>query len=367
MQPASYVYRRVHWIGRLAAGVGLAVVLAAAADYKPAETLIENGHWKRARALLEPNVAASPNDAQALFLLSRVKFAFGDVNAAVSLCEKAIALDAHQAAYHKQLFEYVGTQAQKAGVLRQMGLARRAKKEADTALSLNPNDPETLEGLMQYLWQAPGFVGGDKNKAREMAQRIHEIDPVAGYHAEAELAALQKETGKLEDLYQKAVHANPRSYAAHFRLASFYSGRGQTKYDQVEKHARAALPLGPDKIGPYTLLARLYGNQGREADLQAILAQSERTIADNLSPYLTAGNALLAAGKDLPRAEAYLRKYLTQEPEGNSPSLGITRWRLALVLEKQGRRKEAAVEMDAAHRAEPQRKDIEQDWKRLKR
>ena len=74
-------------------------------------------------------------------------------------------------------------------------------------------------------------------------QRIHKIDPVAGYHAEAELAAMPKETGKLEDPYQKAVDANPPSYAAQFRLASFYSGRGKTKYDQVEKHARAALAL----------------------------------------------------------------------------------------------------------------------------
>jgi len=41
-------------------------------------------------------------------LLSRVKFAFGDVNAAVSLCEKAIALDAHQAACTSALKGTVG-------------------------------------------------------------------------------------------------------------------------------------------------------------------------------------------------------------------------------------------------------------------
>src|SRR5215471_8246037 len=33
--------------------------------------LAEHGHWKRLKALIEPRVAANPNDAQAQWLLSR--------------------------------------------------------------------------------------------------------------------------------------------------------------------------------------------------------------------------------------------------------------------------------------------------------
>ena len=60
------------------------LVSARAADPGNAEALIEAGHWKRARAIVEPRVAANPRDAQAVWLLSRIKLAFGDLDGALS-------------------------------------------------------------------------------------------------------------------------------------------------------------------------------------------------------------------------------------------------------------------------------------------
>jgi len=60
-------------------------------------------------------------------------------------------------------------------------------------------------------------------------------------------------------------------------------------------------------------------------------SRNPKGIPDDFSPYYEAARTLLAEGADLPRAERYLRKYLTQDPEGETPSPALAHWRLGLV------------------------------------
>ena len=69
-----------------------------------------------------------------------------------------------------------------------------------------------------------------------------------------------------------------------------------------------------------------------------MLAQAEKAVPDDLTPYYEAGTVLLDEHSDLTRAERYFRKYLSQEPEGNEPRLAEARGQLGLVLEKEGHR-----------------------------
>jgi tetratricopeptide (TPR) repeat protein len=221
---------------------------------------------------------------------------------------------------------------------------------------------------MEYLWNAPGAFGGDKGKARETARRIGQIDPVRGYLAEARLAARDKDTsGRAEALYRKAVDEHPRSYLAQMTAANFYASGAGPRLDLAEQHVREALAIAPDRAGPYGLLARVYASQQRLGDLDAVLAEAERRVPDNPSPFLSAANALFRAGLDLPRAERYIRTYLSQEPEGGATSRGVAHWRLGLVLERQGRVKDAIAELEAATRLEPTRQEIARDLERLKK
>jgi hypothetical protein len=79
----------------------------------------------------------------------------------------------------------------------------------------------------------------------------------------------------------------------------------------------------------------------------------------------------LLAGKDLPRAERYFRKYLTQEPEGGSPPLAACHWRLGQLLEKLGKKDEAIKEIQMGIDLKPglDKQNLEvakKDLKRLK-
>jgi Flp pilus assembly protein TadD len=70
-------------------------------------------------------------------------------------------------------------------------------------------------------------------------------------------------------------------------------------------------------------------------------------------------------GKEFPRAEAYAKKYLSQEPEGEEPDAAEAHRLLALVFEKEGRNAEARAEMQAALQLKPNFKAAKDDLKRL--
>jgi len=355
---------RAHLITGLFAASLLALPLRG--DGPSPETLIEAGHWKRARPLIEQRLGANGNDANAIYLLARYKQATGDPDGALPLAEKACALDSKNADYRLLLAQVYGQKAQTASVFSQFGLARRFKKEAEAALALDPNHIPSRLALIEYHLLAPGIAGGDKAKARVLADEIMKIDPARGYLALARIASFEKRTDQLESLYRKAVESNPGYYQALMAMAGFYGSDSQKKYDLAEKYLRDALRLDPDRISAHAGLASLLGLQERWQELDAGIVKAEKSVPDNLYPYYQVGNVLLRTGKDLPRAERYFRKYLTQEPEPGWPLHAHAYWRLGLVLEKQSRKPESVAALETSVRMKPDLEAAKKDLKRLK-
>jgi tetratricopeptide (TPR) repeat protein len=329
----------------------------------PPEVLIRNGHYKRARALAEERSRTSPNDPETFWLMSAVKQAWHDPNAAVDLADKAVAADSKSARYHFRLAEALGDVAQRAGVLKQLGLARRFKKEIDTTIALDPHNIDALTYLMQFHLRAPGIMGGDKTMGRAIPAQILSFDPVKGYFAQVELARFDKQNDKVEDFYRKAVAAGPASYDAQIALAN-WCGNNQ-KFEESETHARQAIQIDSDRVPGHILLAVCMVQQQKWSDLDTTLAEAERLIPDNLSPYYRAAMVCLGRKTDLARAERYVRKYLAQEPEPNATPHANAHWRLGQMIEQQGRKPEAIAEFQTAVKMDPN-SPAKQDLKQLK-
>jgi tetratricopeptide (TPR) repeat protein len=292
------------------------LLLAAAPVQTPAEILIEAGHWKRARAMVDTAIRERPDDPLANFLLSQVHHAFGDNISPLPLAEKAVALDGSVAKFHRQVAEAVGIAAQRANPVQQLFLARRFRKEIDRALELDPKDLQAWRDLMEYYRLAPGVVGGDRTRAMATALQIGSIDPAAGFLAQAELSVASAET-----LYRQAVECRPQNYRARIALASYYSEAPHQNALAAEEQARAAISIAADRVDAYAILAKLYAQSARWNDLDAILETAERAVSDDLVPYYRAAEALIAKQTDPERARRYLDRYLTIPAEGNEPTL----------------------------------------------
>ncbi len=361
------------WPGTRVLAVALCLLNAAHAfdPTKPVladpTTLMEAGHWKRARALVDPRFRAHPNDAETLYLEARIKTAFGAPDEAIKLAERAFELNKNNVNYHGALAQLYGDKAQKANFLEQIVLARKVKGHLDDALALDPRNWQTRSGLVQYYLLAPGIMGGDKQKAQAIADQAVKDDPGHGWMTQALIAQHDKDITKVEADYLSALKADPQSYSAMVALGTFYLQETVKKYDLAEKYARQAMKADPGRSSGYSLLAAQMVYTGKTGgDLDALLAQAEKANPDDWTPYYAAGRTLIVVGKDFERAERYLRKYLAQEAEGNAPKHAYAHWRLGQMYQKSGKKDQAIVEFETCLRAEPSYEPAKKDLKALK-
>jgi tetratricopeptide (TPR) repeat protein len=348
-------------------GMLLVGAMAVLGDDSAAEKLAEGGHWKRLRALEEPRVAANSNDADAVYYLGRAKMESRDLESAVKLAEKAVALSPNSSRAHLLVADVAIQMAQNAGIFKGLGLAHRFREEAEKAIALDPKNLDAREDLMEFYFDAPGIGGGDKKKAYAMAEEIGQINATRGLLAKANLAGKEKNPAKQEELYKKALEAGPKDGEVLSSAAVFYSSEKQKKYDLAERFALEALKLDETRSAAYVALTMAYANSERWADLDQAMARCEKNVPDDFGAHYQTGKVLLNSGKDLPRAERYFRKYLTMEPEGGEPPLAAAHWRMGLVLEKEGKRAEAIAEIEEAVRLDANLKEAKNDLKRMKR
>jgi len=276
---------------------------------------------KRARAILQAEYKSNPTDVRTRFLLSEVLEAFKKYDEALQFAEQALATDPNNADYHYEVALICGEMAEKANVFKQLALARRSKKEAETAIQLNPKHVDARNLLVNFYAEAPSIAGGDKQKAREMLAEVERLNPVDAASDEADIARNEKNEAGIEAAVVKEARLGPRDYDGQMEAANYFSSDTQKKYDVAEKYARAARQLDPARAGAYSVLAIVFAATQRLDALDELLVQAEKNVPDNLVPFFQAGRTLLERGKEPARAESYFRKYLTQEPEAGSPSL----------------------------------------------
>jgi tetratricopeptide (TPR) repeat protein len=319
----------------------LPLMLVAAAAAETPEELIEAGHWKRARALVEAGPGCVERNPAGCFLLSQIRNAFGDRKTPLPLAEKAVSLDGQVGRFHRQLAEALGVEAQSANAIQQFFLARRFKKEIELALGLDGRDLQAQEDLMEFYLLAPVVAGGDRGRAGEVARGIARTDASRGFLAEARLSEFDKRAERAAAMLRQAVDADGASYRARIGLARFSLGAGHEDAAEAARQAGEATRIDPGRVDGYVILAEADAMRGDGSGLDAVVARATENVPDDLAPYYRAAARLLAARKDLARARRYLEKYLSQEPEGNEPTLGEAHWKLGDVLEKLGELKRA--------------------------
>ncbi len=342
-----------------------AAAILAAAD-PSLETLREAGRWKQVRSRVQPWLQKSPEDPNALLWMSQVKQAFGDIDGAYDLIVKAAKARPEDAAIQAQLAGAAGQKAQAASLLSQLSYAREMKQAGEKALALNPKDADTASMMLQFYWMAPGIAGGDKDKARALAVQITGFDAVRGLLMQADLAAKEKKAAASEAFLKQAASQPGASAVALLSLANHYASQEPKRLEEALQLARRAVALEPGRASGHALLAAVLAVQARFPEMEAALAAAEKAVPENAYPLYAVARTLLSEAKDLPRAEALLRRYLSREPEGGAPDHAAAHWRLGQVLEKQGRKAEAIAEMEAALKLKPSMKQPKEDLKRLK-
>jgi Flp pilus assembly protein TadD len=176
---------------------------------------------------------------------------------AVEAGQRAVREEPESSAAHRLLGQAFGQKAIGASLFSQIGLAKKCRAEFEKAVALDPGDPEGHVDLVTYYANAPGFLGGSLDKAREQVRILKGLDAARGALMNGYVLAKEKRTTEAEAEYRHAVALSPGDAGFHVRFGHFLERAGRK--DEARASYREALRLDPTLAGPKRDLARLGG------------------------------------------------------------------------------------------------------------
>lgn len=291
----------------------LSIVLPCLAGSDPsASELLSSGRVDDAVRALTARTKAFPDDAEAFNLLCRAYYATEQWSSAVKACEKAVAIASNDSNFHLWLGRAYGEKAEHSSWFTALGLAGKVRTEFERAVELDGGNVSARSDLAEFYIEAPGFIGGSKEKARLQADAIGAKDAAASLWVQARLAEDSKDFTQAEKLYKQAVDAGHGAADRWIDLASFY--RRIRRYDDMQTAVDKA--MGSENIHPVA--------------------------------FYDAAAVLYRAGRDFPKAAELVRKYLASDTPAETAPVFQAHYLLGSILEQQGDKKAAAAEYQAA-------------------
>ena len=287
-----------------------AAALAAADESAPA--LLAAGRADDAITTLHSRINSSPSDAEAYNLLCRAYFSMGDWDRGISACEKAVALAPNNSRYHMWLGRIYGEKADGSNFFSAASLAGKVRNEFEAAVRLDPNNVDARSDLGEFYLEAPGIVGGGRDKAEAQAQALAALDPAKADYLKGRIAEKKKDLVTAEKEYRAAIEASRGSALTWFNLALFF--RHQQRWNDME-----------------------------DAIQHAVSAQVDRPEI-----IMESGEVLLRSGRNVQAAVQYLRRYLALNSKVEEAPAFKAHYLLGTALEKQGDKQGAAQEYRAA-------------------
>lgn len=215
-----------------------AILLATAVFAQP-QALYRTTQYQQALQLLKGQTGTD-----SLKLTAQCWYGLDEFKKATEILEKAITQAPARADLHLWLGRAYGRRAETSNPLFAPRYASKARQNFEKAVELDPNYVEAMNDLFEYYRQAPGFLGGGKDKAEALGKRIAALDRAEGYLAEARLLEDRKDYSGAEDRFRKAIAAAPGNAGRVIDLAKFLSRRG--RFPESEEQFEKAEKLAPN-------------------------------------------------------------------------------------------------------------------------
>ncbi|HEV2113398.1 MAG TPA: tetratricopeptide repeat protein [Terriglobales bacterium] len=274
--------------------------------------LLSGDRTNDAVAYLKARTQSAPDDAEAFNLLSRAYYELEQWDLSIAAAQRAIALKPDSSAYHLWLGRAYGNKAEHSSWFTALTLAKRTRSEFEKAVQLDENNVNARSDLAEYYMEAPGFLGGGTDKARAQADRLAEHDAAGSCWVKARLAEKSGDLAEAEREYQEAIKAST------------------------------------DPGGEWLNLAGFYRHQKRFKEMQDAIDHAVSYEKRKSNVLFDAAEMLFRAGRNFPAAAQLVRKYISSKQHEETAPTFQAHYLLGQILEKQGEKKAAAEEYQAA-------------------
>jgi tetratricopeptide (TPR) repeat protein len=341
---------------------------AFAVDFQEIANKWQSGWYEEVGALVADAAAQKNADHRALYYKARALLFTRHLEEAQDWAEKAVKAAPDSSTYWAQLGAAKAFRIQEKP-LRGITMARSCKKDFEKAVKLDPTNLESLWALMRFHMHAPGLVGGSKDKAWELADKIMALNPAQGHQALAQLHVhLDEDPIKAQADNRAAVAADPTNAKICFDIGQSLMNRGLSEealeyyhlgaerekdtadglvklagaylriqdLDRAEDYLKQALIADPNEITASLGLGEILRYRGQVDEAIA----SFRALLDEHPDFPPVryhlGQALVQAEQNIPEAVSLLQSYLDTRLNMAWPSRSKANWQLALAQEKMG-------------------------------
>jgi tetratricopeptide (TPR) repeat protein len=291
--------------------MGSLLLLTGASLAASPQELVASGHVDEAVQVLEQQLRQAPNDASGYNLLCRAYFMMEEWDLGIANCERARNLDPQNSLHYLWLGRIYGEKADRAAFFSAAGLAKKVRSSFERAVELAPNDWEARVDLGEFYLEAPGVVGGGKDKARDQANALMPIKPGMAYWLLGRIAEKNKDMADAELQYRAGIAATHSGARAWLELAIFF------------RHAN------------------------RLDDMEKALREIENAPVDHHEALMDGASLLMRTGRDPALGIRLLRRYFSAGPVEEGPAFRAHEY-WGQLLERQGDHRAAAQEYHAS-------------------
>jgi tetratricopeptide (TPR) repeat protein len=292
----------------------------------------EASDYVRAIQALQAAAAKEPQNGDVQLLLAKSYLELQEHDPAIKSAERAVAIDGQNSVYHEWLGRAYGEKADHAGWFSAISLAKKTRKEFETAVQLDAKNYSARQALIEFDCSAPGLVGGGEEKALPQIRQLAEMDAAEGHYAAGNCRRQKKDFATADIEFTKALESDPKS--------------PEVIYD----------------IGDYAL------RHNQPERLLAVAETGERVAPADPRRKFYKGVALILKKEDPGEAERLLDEYAKKAPirSGYPRPAAAHAW-LGRLFEDQDRMEEAAKEFESALKLDPKNKTVQEALKRLKK
>jgi tetratricopeptide (TPR) repeat protein len=318
------------------AGTGIAAIaetnLKQEANFDAGRKAYDASDYSKAIRLLQAAAAKDPKNGDVELLLAKSYLELQEHDAAIKSAEKAVGLDPQNSLYHEWLGRAYGDKADHAGWLSAISLAKKTRKEFETAVELDGKNFAARQALIEFDCSAPGLVGGGEEKALPQIKQLAEMDEAEGHYAAGNCRRQKKDFAAADAEFTKALDSHPKSIELIYDIGDYAAKRGQPE--------------------------RLF----------AVAEAGERLAANDLRGKFYRGACLVLKKENPEEAERLLREYLNKAPlRSGYPRPAMTHVWLGRLFENQGRTLDAEKEFETALRLDPKNKMAQEALKKLRK
>jgi tetratricopeptide (TPR) repeat protein len=312
---------------------------ATAATNLKQETGLEAGRraydasdYARAIQSLQAAAAKEPQNGDVQLLLAKSYLELQEHDPAIKSAERAVAIDGQNSVYHEWLGRAYGEKADHAGWFSAISLAKKTRKEFETAVQLDGKNYSARQALIEFDCSAPGLVGGGVEKALPQIRQLAELDAAEGHYATGNCRRQKKDFAAADAEFTKALESDPKS--------------PELIYD----------------IGDYAL------KHNQPERLLAVAETGERAAPTDPRGKFYKGVALFLKKEDPEEAERLLGEYAKKAPmRSGYPRPAAAHLWLGRLYEDQNKMEDAAREFESALKLDPKNKMAQESLKRLKK